>query len=94
LDGGVSTIVAFDQTAKGNLPAVLDIINGAMEIGIRTLSVGCVDSEFIRVSGYLVRKCDIEAREAERAVRHETVQHGHGQIRNRPELLRRRVRQV
>jgi YjjI family glycine radical enzyme len=94
LDGGASSIIVFDQTAKGNLPAVLDIVNGAMEIGIRTLSVGCADSEFIRVSGYLVRKCDIEAREAEQAVRHETVQHGHGQILRRPELLSRRERQV
>jgi YjjI family glycine radical enzyme len=94
LDGGASTILVFDQTATENLPGILNIIDGAMEIGVRTLSVGCADSEFIRVSGYLVRKCDLEARRAEQAVRHETVDFANVVFQNRPEALRRRTRQV
>lgn len=94
LDGGVSTILEFDQTARENPEAVLDIVNGAIHNGIRTLSVGSVDSEFIRVSGYLVRRSDLEAARAERAMRYETVDFASVVFTNRPEALRRRTRQV
>jgi YjjI family glycine radical enzyme len=60
VEGGISDIFEFDQTAKNNPEAILDIIDGAMALGIRDLSIGCVDSEYIRVSGYLVRRADLE----------------------------------
>jgi len=57
----VSTILEFDQTAAANPAAVLDIIDGAHHASIRNLSIGSANSEFVRVTGYLVRRADLEA---------------------------------
>lgn len=94
LQGGVSTILEFDQTAESNPEAVLDIVNGAMRSGIRTLSVGSTSSEYIRVSGYLMRRSDLEAAAAEKTLRHESTHLAVEFFEMQPEHLHRRVRQV
>jgi hypothetical protein len=94
VDGGVSTIIEFDQTAKGNPDAVLDIIDGAMETGIRDLSVGSSDSEYVRVSGYLVKRSDIELAKEERRLRHISSHLGVQFMDNQPNTLHRRERAV
>jgi YjjI family glycine radical enzyme len=94
LDGGVSTILEFDQTAEENLEAVLDIVNGAMGSGIRTLSIGSVNSDYIRVSGYLMRRSDLEDARAEKALRHDSAPSAVEFFEKQPEHLHRRVRQV
>lgn len=60
LDGGVSTILVFEPTARDNPEGVLNIVEGALQSGVRGLSVGCEDSEFVRITGYLVRRSDLE----------------------------------
>jgi YjjI family glycine radical enzyme len=94
LEGGVSTILEFDQTAESNPEAVLDIVNGAMHSGIRTLSVGSTTSEYIRVSGYLMRRSDLEAAAAEKTLRHESTPLAVEFFEMQPEHLHRRVRKV
>ncbi len=94
LEGGVSTILEFDQTADDNLEAVLDIVNGAMQSGIRTLSVGGVNSEFIRVSGYLMRRSDLDAAKQEKALRHDSTFLAVEFFDNQPEHLHRLIRQL
>lgn len=57
---GVGDIFPFDSTAKKNPGAILDIIKGAFNSGMRYMSVYEEDGETIRVTGYLVKKSEIE----------------------------------
>jgi YjjI family glycine radical enzyme len=92
--GGVSTILEFDQTAAQNPAAVLDILKGAMQSGLRLVSVGSADSEFIRVTGYLVRRSDLENARNEKALRHSSAALGAEFFQTKPNHLHRRTRQV
>lgn len=92
--GGISTILEFDQTAAQNPAAVLDIIKGAHQSGIRNLSIGSANSEFVRVTGYLIRRADLEASKAEKAMRHSSAPLGTGVMENSPNHLHRITRKV
>jgi len=94
VEGGASTILEFDQTARSNPQAVLDIINVARQTGLRDLTFGCANSEFIRVSGYLVRRCDVEGRAQECLKRHVTSDFAIQFFANQPEHLHRRMQKV
>ena len=94
VEGGVSDIFEFDQTAKENPEAILDIIDGAMALGMRDLSLGSTDSEYVRVSGYLVRRCDLENRQEEKLLRHDTSHIAREFFNSQPNTLHRRERQV
>jgi YjjI family glycine radical enzyme len=50
----------FDATARNNIDAVLDIIKGAFQIGARYLSCYTNNTDLVRVTGYLVKRSDIE----------------------------------
>ena len=56
---GVSDIVHFDDTAKRNPKAVVDVIRGAMATGMRDFTFNLDSNDFIRITGYLVRKSDL-----------------------------------
>lgn len=56
---GVSDIFHVDQTAVGNPRAMVDIIRGAFTVGMRDFTFNLDDNEFIRITGYLVRKSDL-----------------------------------
>lgn len=94
VEGGVSSILEFDQTARNNPQGVLDIIKGAHASGARMLSIGGSESEFVRVTGYLVRRSDIEASQAEKALRHSSAPLASGFFEVNPTHLHRRPRQV
>lgn len=94
LDGGVSTILVFEPTARDNSEAVLNIVEGALRSGVRGLSVGCEDSEFVRITGYLVRRADLEGARAERQFRLDTDAIVAQVLANQPEFLSRRPRSV
>ena len=94
INGGISTILEFDQTAAQNPAAVLDIIQGAFKAGIRNLSIGSALSEFVRVTGYLIRRADLEAHQAEKALRHSSAALGSGVMENHPNHLHRITRKV
>ncbi len=59
-DAGVSDIVHFDDTARRNPLAVVDIIRGAFREGMRDFTFNLDSNGFVRITGYLVRKRDIE----------------------------------
>lgn len=58
---GVGDIFPFDDTAKRNPQAVLDIFKGAFSVGMRYISTYGADSDLIRVTGYLVKKSEVQA---------------------------------
>ena len=60
-DAGVSDIVHFDDTARRNPEAVVDIIRGAFREGMRDFTFNLDSNGFVRITGYLVRKSDLES---------------------------------
>jgi YjjI family glycine radical enzyme len=57
---GVSDILHFDDTARANPQAVVDVIRGAFAVGMRDFTFNLDSNGFIRITGYLVRKADLE----------------------------------
>ncbi len=57
---GVSDIFKVEDTAKRNPMAMVDIIRGAFRQGMRDFTFNIASNGFVRVTGYLVRKSDLE----------------------------------
>ncbi len=70
---GVSDIFAFARTNKRNPAAVLDIIKGAMQSGLRMFAFYTKDSELIRITGYLVKRSEMEKLKKGKAVLRDTT---------------------
>jgi YjjI family glycine radical enzyme len=56
---GISDIFHVDETAVRNPQAVVDIIRGAFVSGMRDFTFNLDSNEFVRITGYLVRKSDL-----------------------------------
>ncbi|MEZ5117057.1 MAG: YjjI family glycine radical enzyme [Candidatus Nanopelagicales bacterium] len=56
---GVSDILHFDDTTRRNPQAVVDVIRGAFALGMRDFTFNLDSNDFIRITGYLVRKSDL-----------------------------------
>ena len=56
---GVSDVLSFDETAVKNPAAVVDVIRGAFRSGMRDFTFNLDSNDFIRITGYLVRKSDL-----------------------------------
>lgn len=88
---GVGDIFTFDETVKKNPEFLLDIIKGAFKEEMRYLSLYCTDCDVIRITGYLVKKSDIEKLAKGKQVLSDTVVLGLGAVRN-SKILERKVR--
>jgi hypothetical protein len=60
----------MDETAVRNPQAIVDIIRGAFHEGMRDFTFNLDNNEFVRITGYLVRKSDLAAIAATGAARH------------------------
>lgn len=92
-DSGVSDIYIFESTARDNLDGVLRIVKGAMKHGMRVMALNTSDSELIRITGYLVKRSDVERYRRGEQLREGTVKLGADSITNN-RTLGRRVRNV
>ncbi|GFR34637.1 YjjI family glycine radical enzyme [Thermobrachium celere] len=90
---GVSDIYVFDKTARQNVDGVMKIIDAAMKSGIKVFALNTSDSELIRITGYLVKRSDIEKYNRGEVLREDTVKLGAESIKNN-KTLDRRVREV
>ena len=72
---GVGDHFPYDETAKRNPKAVLDVFKGGFKLGNRYLSAYNDDGDLIRVTGYLVKKSDVEAFKAGKQVTYDTAQY-------------------
>ncbi len=71
---GIGELFPFEETAKNNPRAVLDIIRGAFGQGMRYFSFYSDTTDVIRITGYLVKRSDIEKYDAgERCVGNSTI---------------------
>ena len=73
---GCSDILPFDITGKQNPAAVLDIVKGAFRLGQKYVAFYASDSDLVRITGYLVKRSEIEKWNNGQAVLQNTTQLG------------------
>jgi len=88
---GTGDIFPIDTTVHANPEFVLDIIKGAFKENLRYLSFYSSDSDVIRITGYLVKKSEIEKLESGENVLQDTTALGMGAKHN-GKILKRKVR--
>ena len=88
---GTGDIFPIDTTVHKNHDFLLDVIKGSFREGIRYLSFYAADSDVIRITGYLVKKSEIEKLERGENVLQDTTALGMGAKHN-SRILQRKVR--
>jgi YjjI family glycine radical enzyme len=88
---GISDVLAFDETARRNPEAVVDVIRGAFRTGLRDFTFNLDSNDFIRITGYLVRKSDLAT--IDRGARHDSTFLGAGSV-DRSHVDRRAAKRV
>ncbi len=88
---GTGDIFPVDITVHNNPEYVLDIIKGSFQMDIRYLSFYRSDSDVIRVTGYLVKRSEMEKLDAGKNVLQNTTGLGLGAAQN-CKILQRKVR--
>ena len=88
---GTGDIFPIDMTVHRNPEYVLDIIKGSFRENLRYLSFYSSDSDVIRVTGYLVKRSEMEKLDKNEAVIHDTTALGLGASKN-GHILERKVR--
>ncbi|MEG9491078.1 YjjI family glycine radical enzyme [Mannheimia indoligenes] len=73
---GTGDLFAFDQTYTDHLDAVVDIIDGSFEQGYRYITTYLKNTDLIRVTGYLVKKSEVERYRKGEAVLRDTTWYG------------------
>jgi len=89
---GIGDIFKFDTMAKNNPKSILDVIKGAFAIDMRYFSLYCDDCDVIRITGYLVKRSDIEKLDRGEQVLQDTVALGYGAVKN-SKILERKLRE-
>ena len=88
---GTGDIFPIDMTVHRNPEFVLDIIKGSFRKDLRYLSFYSSDSDVIRVTGYLVKRSELEKLDNGSAVLQDTTALGLGASKN-GHILERKVR--
>jgi YjjI family glycine radical enzyme len=88
---GIGDIFAFDETFKKNPQAILDIIEGGFNMGLRFFSMYGSDCDVVRVTGYLVKKSEMEKLDQGKVVLRDTTILGKG-ARDNGRVLERKLR--
>lgn len=88
---GVSDIFPVEPTAKNNPDAVIDVVKGAFAIDDKYLSFYGSDSDLVRITGFLVKRSEMEKFARGEAVLADTSHDGEGNWRAN-DLVDRKVR--
>lgn len=88
---GTGDIFPIDVTVHKNPEYVLDIVKGSFRKNLRYLSFYSSDSDVIRITGYLVKRSEIEKLQSGTAVLQDTTALGMGACKN-GHILERKVR--
>ena len=88
---GCADIFSFDPTGRNNPAAMLDIVKGAFPLGDKYISFYASDSDLVRITGYLVKRSEMEKYYEGEAVLQNTVYLGGDNYRN-AHLENRKVR--
>lgn len=79
---GTGDLYAFDQTYVDHPDAILDIIKGSFQLGYRYITTYMKNTDLIRVTGYLVKKSEVEKARKNKAVLQNTTWFGSGTDEN------------
>lgn len=90
---GIGDHFPFDHTANENPQAIVDIFNGGFASGMRYISAYPQDGDIIRVTGYLVKKSDLEKFNNGKQVSYDTIQYAQTPL-NDYKIFERKVRDV
>lgn len=88
---GIGDIFPFEENAINNPEYILNIIEGAFKVGIRYFSLYSSTADVIRITGYLVKKSEMEKLKKGEAVMQDTVALGLGATQN-CNILNRKIR--
>ena len=88
---GIGDIFQFEPTYRDNLRALYDILMGLFKQGMRYITFYASDSDIVRISGYLVKKSEMEKLSQGKAVQKDIVELGKGAA-DILHVLERRVR--
>ena len=88
---GIGDVFCFDSTTKNNPQFILDIIRGSFKEGMRYFSPYSSDSDVVRITGYLVKRSEIEKLDRGETVLRDTVALGKGSVEQQ-KVLDRKVR--
>lgn len=88
-DAGAGDLYPFDQTYIEYPEAVLDIIKGAFHQGTRYITTYVENTDLIRVTGYLVKKSEVEKAKKNQVVLQNTTWFGKGSEENNSVFERR-----
>lgn len=73
---GCSDIFAMESTARKNPSAILDLVKGSFSLGVKYMSFYEEDGDLIRITGYLVKKSEMEKFNKDQAVLQNTTHLG------------------
>lgn len=90
---GCSDIFAMETTARNNPSAMLDVIKGAFSLGVKYISFYEENSDLVRITGYLVKRSEMEKYQSGEAVLQNTTHLGTPNYQNN-NLKDRKVRGV
>jgi len=79
---GTGDLFPVDLTVNRNHEFILDIIKGSFKMDLRYLSFYSSDSDVVRVTGYLVKRSEMEKLTNNKAVLHDTTALGLGAAEN------------
>ena len=82
IPAGVSDIIRLDETVADNVQAAVDIARGALATGMRDVTFEVANGEFVRVTGYLIRRSELARVDAGAGVRHSSTVLGAGSFVN------------
>ncbi|MDF2609175.1 MAG: hypothetical protein K0R92_649 [Lachnospiraceae bacterium] len=88
---GISDVFSFDSTVKQNPEYILDIIKGAFNENMRYFPFYSTDCDVVRITGYLVKRSEMEKLDQGKAVLVDNVVLGLGAVKNQ-KVLDRKVR--
>ena len=93
ITAGCGDIFAMETTGRKNPAAVLDVVKGAFREGVKYMSFYEKDSDLVRITGYLVKRSEMEKYKKGDAVIQNTTQLGGPNYENN-RLANRKVRSV
>ena len=73
---GIGDIFVFEDTYKNNPEAIVNVIDGAFNVGIRYISAYSGGCDVVRVTGYLVKKSEVAQLEQGQAVKNNATVFG------------------
>lgn len=86
---GIGDVFRFDETVNRNPSYVLDIIRGGFDVGLRYFSAYGENADVVRITGYLVKRSEIEKLRKNQQVLRDTVVLGMGADDNQQVLSRK-----